>query len=502
MIPVALVLGAFALRLYAALVPGIIVPDGVLYIDTAKMIMAGQWQQITERGIYSIYPLLIVVFQKVFTEWETAGRMVSVAFGSLAVLPFYFIIRRIFDVRIALVAASFFVISPRLVEYSSNVIREPVSWFFSLAALWVAEEAIHKRQWLLMVPAAFFVGLAAFTRMEGIVVAGIIILWIWWYCRKEKTFSRRTFLSLSLVFVISFPVLFFPPLLALKNRLGQWELGHIGSKIPRILKANSDGVAETFRKELNESDVVSRAVSDNKYALFLWQAVYKFLRSYHVLFIFLFIIGVTRRKVIPWESREVFVLIWWSAFFLVSLLYVSKIYYLSTRHGMLMSIPALVWVSIGFYELSDVIENTMRRFVFLQRYKGRLVVVTFVVICLIVLPKALTWSGYDKVEMKEAGVYLKKLGYSKKKIALESRLSRLGFYADADFFVIPEGVDHDDLEEFLLSNHIAYVVIDEKVAEKSFGSGITAGMTRIDTPELDTFKEYSFRLFKTGISEK
>ncbi len=229
MIPVALVLGAFALRLYAALVPGIIVPDGVVYIDTAKMIIAGQWQRVSEHGIYSAYPFFIIVFQKVFANWETAGRMVSVVFGSLAVLPFYFLIKRIFDMRIALVASVFFVINPRLVEYSSNVLREPVFWFFSITALWVAWEGIVGKKWILMIIASFFVGMATLTRMEGIGLAVIIFLWICWYYWKEKEFGTKKLLLLLLVFVVSFPILFCTPLIFLKNRT--WSMG---DRPPRV----------------------------------------------------------------------------------------------------------------------------------------------------------------------------------------------------------------------------------------------------------------------------
>lgn len=501
LIPVALVLGAFALRLYAALVPGIIVPDGVVYIDTAKMILAGEWQKVSEQGIYSAYPFLIVLFQKVFANWETAGRMVSVFFGSLAVLPFYFLIKRIFDMKIAVIASLFFVINPRLVEYSSNVIREGAFWFFSITALWAAHEGICRKKWALMACASFFVGIAALTRMEGIGLAAIIILWTGWYYWKERSPGIKKPLLLLLVFVFAFPVIFSAPLIILKARRGQWEIGHLGSKIPYVLKASEKDAAASYKMSVDESDSVAKFLSGNKYAYFLWKALHKFFRSFHVLFILFFIIGLTRRKIIPYGSREVPFIIWWAVFFLISLLYVSKIYYLSTRHGMLMSIPATLWVSIGFIEFNDMIERLVARSKPAWNYLHNGLVYLFIITCLIILPNTLSWSGYDKVEMKKAGIYLKKMGYSKEKIAVEPRLIRLGFYADADYIVIPPFVDHSVLDKFLRSEHISYLIVDERTIDgtiKGFKDNLKRfNIEKMDLPGLDTYKEYSIVVFKT-----
>ncbi|MBP7527844.1 MAG: glycosyltransferase family 39 protein [Syntrophorhabdaceae bacterium] len=500
-IPMVLVLSAFVLRLYAALVPGIIVPDGVVYIGTAKMIIAGQWQKVPELGVYSTYPFFIILFQKVFPNWETAGRMVSVVFGSLAVLPFYLLMKRMFDLKIVLVASLFFVIDPRLVEYSSNVIREPVFWLFSLTALWSAWEGIVKKSWIFMVCASFFVGLAALTRMEGIALALVICLWLFWNYWKDKEFGTRRLLLFILVFLVSFPILFAIPLTVLKSKRGQWEIGHLGSKIPYILKTGYKNADAVFKQTLEESDAVSRIVARNKYAFFLWHALYKFFRPFHVLFILLFVIGITRRKVVSYGKKEVPIVIWWSVYCLVSVLYMSQIYYLSTRHGMQMSIPALIWVSIGFFELNDLVERYLAKVRPGWRYARKVTVYMLALICVIILPSTLSWSGYSKVEMKKAGIYLKGMGYSQKRFAIEPRLIRLGFYTEGDYVVIPPYVNHATLDTFLRVEGIRYLVVDEKTVEgtiKGFKDHLrTFNLERIELPEFNMYREYSIAVFKT-----
>ena len=68
-------------------------------------------------GLHSIYPYFIFVFHKIFSNWEIAGRMVAVFFGSLAIIPFFYILKNIFERKIVIGACIFFIISPRLIEY-------------------------------------------------------------------------------------------------------------------------------------------------------------------------------------------------------------------------------------------------------------------------------------------------------------------------------------------------------------------------------------------------
>lgn len=503
MIPCILFFCAATLRLYSALAPGIIVPDGITYINTAKLIDAGEWREIAQYSFYNLYPFFIAMFHKVIPDWELAARVLSVLSGSLAVVPFYWIIKRLFDVKLAVAASVFFIISPRLVEYSSNVIREPVFWLFSLSALSSAAAGIQKRQPVLMVLSALFTGLSAFTRMEGLAVIPIVVFWAFWQYRGERVFTFRNFMVYSIIFTMSFPVLFFAPLVFVKGRLGHWEFGHVGSKIPQILNADNKASEQSYQKNVEDSDVVTRVLTGNKYLAFLWQAIFKFFRSYHVLFVLLFIVGVTRRKIVPYNSREILIWSWFLAFFAVSVMYVSRIYYLSTRHGMLMGLPAFLWVATGFYEIVGALEKWGKgvKFSILRRSKKGIVILTMAVICAIVLPSSLSWSGADKLEMKKAGIYLKDTGLGKMgKLAVESRLIRVAFYADMDYIVLPSGINISQLKEFLDLNKVNVVIIDERTIDTSiegFMRGFeTINLKKVVLPELNTYKQYSIKVFK------
>lgn len=501
-IALALFLLAIAVRAYMIVTADVITPDGLMYIRIARLIGGGNWKAVYEDGFYSTYPFIILLFQTVFTNWETAGRVASAVLGSLAVLPFYFLLRRIFDARVAIVASVFFVLSPRLVQYSSDVLREPLFWCCSLTSLWAAWKSMEEKKWFYIVLASLFAGLAAFTRTEGVALLVIITLWMGWVLLYRERNFKWCF-SLFLIFLISFPVIFIGPLYLLKTKTGIWELGHVKTKIPSLLKTEDSALSPDVEKGppgAGEGGSPIARLLNNRYVASLWETSYKYFRSFHpVLILFLFF-GVVRRKVIPYSDKEVPFLMWSCVFLLLSLFYAFKVSYVSTRHGLLMGIPSFLWVSFGFWELSFRLE----RFAMKKRWNPMLsrhmVIWLLVLACLSILPKTLQSSDRGKMELKTGGIYLKNMGYSNETFAVEPRINRLTFYKGGEFINIPTGIDHSVLRPFLEAADARYLVVDERSIDESvrgFSSHTEAlGLERIDLPVFRDYKEYSFTLYR------
>ena len=184
----------------------IITPDGVRYIENARLIASGNFSKISESSFFNLFPFIIVLFQKVFHDWETAGRLVSVVFGSIAIIPFFLLIRLLIDSRIAAIASLFYIISPRLVEYSTDVLREPVFWCFSISSLYFAWRGIAQKRLLSLMLAAMFVVLASFTRLDGAALILVILLWMVWHYFDGKIQLKSLF-AMMFVFIISFPLI-------------------------------------------------------------------------------------------------------------------------------------------------------------------------------------------------------------------------------------------------------------------------------------------------------
>ncbi len=479
----------------------IITPDGILYIKIARLISDGNWMAVYDDGFYSTYPFIIVLFQKVFHDWETAGRAAAAVFGSVAVLPFFFLFRRMFDLKTAVAASIFFIVSPRLVQYSSDVLREPLLWCFLLTSLWAAWKGITEKKWVFIVLASFFAGLSSFTRMEGVALLLIIILWMGWiFLYRER--KVKLWFAMVLIFLISFPVIFISPLYFIKAKTGRWELGHVTTKIPDLLKSKNSALAADDRPSLQfgQAGPVIAKVMSNRYVFSVWETSYKYFRSFHVVLIVLLVFGVIRRRTIPYSEKEVPLLIWSSIFFLLGLAYAFKASYVSTRHGLLVGIPSLLWVSIGFWELSSRVERAVKKKGWNRNLTRHAAVYLLILVCLSIIPKTLSSSNGGKTEMKKAGIYLKRMGYSDQTFAVEPRINRLTFYKGGDFVNIPTGIDHIALSRFLKTTDAGFLVVDERSIEgavKGFKDHKDAmNLEKLDLPDFQDYSEYSFVVYR------
>ena len=141
------VISAFIIR-YVFANAQIIAPDGILYIEVAKDVLAGNFQRISGYGFLNLYSFLIALFQMIFHDWEFSGKMVSVVFGSLTIIPLFLLIRGLFNEKVAIVSTLFYIVHPRFVEYSSDVSGNQHIWFFSVFAIWLAWEGISRKKYL------------------------------------------------------------------------------------------------------------------------------------------------------------------------------------------------------------------------------------------------------------------------------------------------------------------------------------------------------------------
>jgi hypothetical protein len=480
----------------------VITPDGVFYVNLAKMIKAGDYQRMSRDGFFNLYPFLIVFAQKVFFNWETAGRMVSVVSGSIAVVPLFFIFKRLINVKIALIAVILYIISPRLVQYSADVLRESSFWCFSLIAIWLALTGIFSQKWFYVVFASLFSALSVLLRIEGVSVMIIILLWFCWYYHTG-ILNRKRFTVNVIVFIVSAPLIFSPALLLVKHTLGEWNLGLAGTKIPYLITHDAN---KTFNehtdiiKETSEQFQSFIEISErHRYITFVVETFYKFSRSFNVVFVFLLLFGLFLRRSTPYSKNEIPFLIWFAVSFFTSFAYLAKTYYISTRHGLIMVFPALVWAGIGFYEFRDFLFNRLKKNIIMQRYAQHLTFFLFVVLISVMLPQTLSTSK-DKVELKRAGLYLKKMGYSSTRFSGDPRLIRTVFYADSEFVYIPDKLSLDDVSRFISNNNIKYIIIDKRITQTvpdSIKEMLNSKMfEKISLPQLDTFREYSISVYK------
>ena len=496
-------IGAFTVRFYLLLFSNVITPDGILYIKFAKLIESGELKGVSEISFIHLYLFLVVLVHKIFPDWEMAGRMVSVLMGSLTVVPLFLLTRRMFGVRIASITALFYIINPRLADYSADVLREPTFWFFSITALWLAWEGVSRNNLIWIILSNVSTALAAFARIEGVALFFVIPLWIIWYFSKVKPDTKKLFFHL-IVYIFTIPVLLSPFIYIFGERLGKWDFAYTIVKIWFLMTSKSSealvlspDVIQAVRPELVTFLELARS---HKYVIFLSDVLFKLVKSLNVVFFFLAVIGIFGRRNVAYSKNEIPVAIWFGVFFLTAFLYITKVYYFSTRHGLLLGFPMLIWAGIGFFELKEQICSWLRKVypsAFLTRHMAAILIFA---ILIAILPKTLSPGGYEKRELKEAGVYLKAKGYSGVVFAGEPRLYRIAFYADSEFDSLPFAQTIDALVGFMKKGNARFLILDEKTDNASYRNILNSlqpsVFEKVDLPALEKFREYSLSVYR------
>jgi 4-amino-4-deoxy-L-arabinose transferase-like glycosyltransferase len=117
---------AFLLRLPLLFFPEVIHNDGTEYVRHAKLIFAGDW---AGGKAPPLYPALIALFRVFTGNFERAGILASVLFGSFLILPVYSLGRTLFNERVGALAALFAAVQPFLYIASGSVLTESVYFF-------------------------------------------------------------------------------------------------------------------------------------------------------------------------------------------------------------------------------------------------------------------------------------------------------------------------------------------------------------------------------------
>jgi 4-amino-4-deoxy-L-arabinose transferase-like glycosyltransferase len=159
----------------------IVNPDGFLYIQQAKALHYGLFGQVLNCYEYlSPYPIFIDLAYRFLGSWVLAGQWVNIFFGTLTIIPLYWLLTRFFEDKTAWITVLVYALLPAYVLVSRDLLRGPAFWFFAVTGLYLFVLHVEKRRplWLLMSSICF--GIGAWSRIEGclliLVSAGFLLL--------------------------------------------------------------------------------------------------------------------------------------------------------------------------------------------------------------------------------------------------------------------------------------------------------------------------------------
>jgi len=320
---VVLFLTALAVRIIIFFQWPVISNDAVFYVTLAKSILLGGSEHTDSSSFFSIYPFLIAFAYKVIPNWEIAGKAVSILSGSLAVIPLFILFSKLMDKRIAIIAGFLYVFGPRFVEYSTDILRESTFWLFFFTSLCCAWRGIYGMRLFYMTLAVVFAGLSFATRIEGIAIFPIIVLWIC-FAVYSKEISLKNGIKTFAVLALIILVLLLSVIMFIDHGSWSWVLEKFLEKGKYLLE---DKVV--FNLQVNNVEAVRdlpfsirllyELAEKYKYLIFTAEIIFKTLKSMTFIPVILLMAGLFLRKTIPFTRNEIYLIIWVGTFFIVSI---------------------------------------------------------------------------------------------------------------------------------------------------------------------------------------
>jgi len=450
---------ALLLSLYLFFRTYVISLDGAYqYIPIAKDFSSGFFRKALSHDQQPLYSLIVALVSRWVPDFELAGKLVSSIFGILLVIPVYFLGKRIFGKKIALLSSFFLVIHPYVRRFSADVLKESTYLFFLGTAIWFAWKTLQdeKKYSFLFIPV--FSVLAYLVRPDGIEVFLIVCLYVL-FLKKFSIPGRKTtiifFLALSLCLFL------LPYLIYLREVRGEWTLSKAKGMVEMVgLGGSKDGVSFIY-----------------KFLYSLKVLNLDFLTILHPLYIFLLIIGLLKGFFSGLKTGERFLLSLFCLHYLILFLMMQnttewgkdgtmKAVNLSGRHVLPLLLISIHWVGQGAFTVYQwVLQWVDSHRIFLSlRPKHRSWIVSSTLLAVVILtifPKTLKPQRYDRLPEKWAGIWVK--NQSERGATVFTSLHRLAFYSDRKCeYIDPWKIPVPEVKASMVKQEAVYLAIFEK----------------------------------------
>jgi 4-amino-4-deoxy-L-arabinose transferase-like glycosyltransferase len=459
-----LLLISFFLRLYAFFGTTVINRDGVWYINQAKAILNNDWDLARKCGydFISLYHLLIPFSYKIFGDWILGAKAISLFFGTCAVIPLFFILRRFFRMQTAFVASLAFTMNPFFVSYSVDLVKDPIFWFFALLGFMLFITSLKKegQLYLLSLSSVSFM-IAGFARFEVLIyVIGSLLYLLFFEDKKLKKILIFTGPILLLIILVSVLNTYL-----LRETLHLWSF-YLLPRTHRFFTAVTDS--------LLRPDILGKSFLALKLLLF------KMSKVLYIPFIPIFLISFLNIRKDVKRDRHFRYFILLSLMSLIALyFFYIKIEVLSPRYTVFFILPAFVFICFG---IEKIILFLAKRG--LDEKYAHLLICLYVMTSVLVAPSNLIHRSTDKIVYKTAGEYIAKIENNRSTIIMAPD-TRIMFYANLNSPVIECGnklmkydalikMNYQDMAHFLKSNNVEYFLWEAKAWEDAGYDFLTA----------------------------
>lgn len=187
------ILLGFLLRVFSYYHTLVVNTDAIFYIQQAKALHYGLYDQIGAGYPYlTNYSIFIALSYNLFGDWVSAAMSVSLIFGTLTMVPLYWLVRRFFDENTTVLALLMFALSPPFINMSRDVLRGPVYWFFSVLGLYLFVLQMERERRVCLVLSCLSFLFAAWARIEALLFVFSSALYLI-FSRTEGKWRRLAF---------------------------------------------------------------------------------------------------------------------------------------------------------------------------------------------------------------------------------------------------------------------------------------------------------------------
>jgi 4-amino-4-deoxy-L-arabinose transferase-like glycosyltransferase len=451
---------AFVLRLFLVIFPEVIYSDGIEYIRAAKQILSGNWKGTKAPPLY---PVFIALASRWAPNFELAGIWVSVIFGTLVVIPVFYLGKGIFNEKVGILSALFAVVHPFLYLSSGSVLTEAVYHFLLATAVLFGWRAFGDGRFWNILLFSLMTAMAYLTRPEAV---GTFFVFSFWVLFIPPPQGRRPWLkrvAIVCLAVLCFLIFSFPYLRLLREETGTWAISKKFSISVGSLSEEGATPIESFTrtKKITLVSFVKEPLTVLRKIVFGWfQALYMFQRGFHPLLFLLAVLGFAWSIRGASSKKGTLYLLSYFIFYFGLLL---PFFWIWRRYTSLISTLALPWASLGFFGLTEWLTPRLKE----GRWRMKFPALFLSFVLVVIFTQGMVAHSRDhRLIQKELGLWMKDRLSKEGKVM--SRLPHEAFYAERDWVRIPEKSYAEVIHEARAKN-IRYLIIDDKAREMSPG---------------------------------
>jgi 4-amino-4-deoxy-L-arabinose transferase-like glycosyltransferase len=456
-----ILLMAFTLRLLLVLQPEVIHNDGTEYVRHAKQILTGNWE---EGKSGPVYPAFIALAYSFIKNYELAGIWVSVIFGTLLVLPVFYLGRTIFNEKVGIISALVAAVHPFLYKYSGSVLTESIYSFFIATSVLFGWYAFSRGKFHQILLFSLFASLTYLTRPEGV---GILFVFCVWALLVNPPNRKRAWRKRAgIIFLSIFCFLLFssPYLIQLRKELGSWQISK-----KTVFSAGSPSEEDSDLKEIGKRDKINVGtffkeplVILGKIGIGFLESFYKFQQAFNPILFLLAIVGWI--KIIRVKSSHLFranlYVLSNHVFFFA---FVLPIFWVLRRYTSHMNAISIPWAAFGFLEVLVWVKRWIEWESL--RKKVSLILLLFLLSGLFIQARV-SHKREGRFIQREAGLWMKDHLPRSGKIMV--RMPQEAFYAELPWLMTPKG-SYEKILEKARSDGAKYLVVDEDIEKRSPG---------------------------------